>query len=135
MTNQQAVNQALMMIMELAAGEDATTTDSADVLRLLNQMMTAWAMDGKNLQFAPQDTLSDSFPVPVWAEEAVIANLAVRAAGLFNAVINPQVADMARNGALLVSKTLLNRDLLPANMDHISRGSAGIFNITTGVVE
>ena len=123
MTNQEAIDQALYSLGILQEGQSANATMSATCLDLLNQMMTAWAVEDKDLQFPPQDTLGDTFPVPVWAESAVIDNLAISAASTLNGYISQALAIRASNGESLVVKTLINAGLQPADMSHMPVGN------------
>ena len=72
MTLQQMVNRAMTLIGALDSGGTPTTDESADMLSALNQMLTMWALDDKDLQWPPQDTLGDTYPLPLWTEEPVI---------------------------------------------------------------
>ena len=132
MTNQQAIDKALFMVGILSAGDSANATDSADMLDQLNQMMASWAVDDKDLQFPPQDTLSDTFPVPAWAEEGVISNLAIRAAALFEVAVPQQTAMIAMDGLKLIAKTIINANMKPLDMWHMPRGIRSRFDIITG---
>ena len=123
MTNQDAIDQAMFYAGILSAGDSANATDSADMLTQLNQMMAAWSVDSKDLQFPPQDTLTDTFPVPAWAESGVIANLGIRACTLFEMTVTQQLAVLASEGYKLIAKTLINKGLEPRDMSHMPQGS------------
>ncbi len=86
-TNQQIIDLALAKIDVIEGGETADSTDSATALGVLNRMLHEWAERSMNLNWFTQDTLGDTAPLPGWAEEAVISNLAVMAAWDFNATI------------------------------------------------
>lgn len=130
MTLQQLINQALILIGAVESGSDATATESADMLRALNQMMTTWAEEDKDLKYPPQDTLSDTFPLPMWTEQPIAYNLATRAATLFDLPVPPDVAFIAREGESFIAKTLINNGLKSKDMSHMPAGG-GRWNIVT----
>lgn len=130
MTLQQMINQAMLLIGGVAAGDDATPTESADLLRALNQMMAMWAVEDKDLKYPPQDTLGDTYPLDLWTEEPVVYNLAVRAATLFDLAVPPDVAFIAGEGQKFIAKTLINNNLVPLDMSHMPAGG-GRWNIVS----
>jgi len=130
MTLQSLLNRAGVLIGAVESGDSLTATESADLLSALNGMMTMWAQDDKDLQWPPQDTLTDTYPLPVWTEEAVIYNLAVRGATLFDLAVPPDVAFIANNGEKFIAKVLINSNLIPLDMKHMPSGS-GRWNILT----
>jgi len=132
MTNQDAIDQAMRYAGILAAGDSATATDSADMLTELNQMLAAWAVDDKDLQFPPQDTLSDTFPVQAWAEGAVISNLGTRACAAFELPVSQELAMLASNGRNIVAKVLIGANMRPLDMSHMPKGAGNRGNILTG---
>lgn len=131
MTNQQAIDQALFFVGVIQAGASGTATDSADALRLLNQMMAQWALDDKDLQFPPQDTLADTFPIPLWAEEGVVANLAIRSAAQHGKPVSNDLFALAKNGRDFIAKTLINTKLESKDMSHMPVGTGARWNILT----
>lgn len=130
MTLQQLINQAMFLIGALDSGQDATATESADLLRVLNQMMAMWAQEDKDLKFPPQDTLSDTYPLPLWTEEPVAYNLAVRAGPLFDLPVPPNVAVLADEGQRFIAKTIINNKVTSKDMTHLPAGG-GRWNILT----
>ena len=133
MTLQQLIDRAMVLIGAVASGDSATATESAEMLSALNQMHTTWALDDKDLQWPPQDTLGDTYPLPLWTEEPVIYNLAVRGATLFNLPIPVGVAIIASEGQKFIAKTLINSNLLDKDMRHMPAGG-GRWNILTDSV-
>jgi len=101
-----------------------------ELLRALNQMLTMWAQEDKDLQWPPQDTLSDTYPLPLWTEEAVTYNLAVRGATLFDLAAPPDVAFIASESQKFIAKTLINNNLVQKDMSHMPAGG-GRWNILT----
>lgn len=130
MTLQQLINKAMLLIGAVDSGSSATADESADMLSALNSMMAMWALDDKNLQYPPQDTLTDDYPLSPWTEEPVIYNLAVRGATLFDLSVPPDVAFIATNGQSFITKTLINNNLIPIDMAHMPAGG-GRWNIIT----
>lgn len=130
MTLQADIDQACILIGAVDSGNSATTTETADMLTAWNQMMQMWKQDDKDLQWPPQDTVGDSYPLPLWTKEAVIYNLAVRGATLFNVPVPPDVAYIASEGKKFIEKTLINNKVLPLDMSHMPAGG-GRSNILT----
>ena len=129
-TNQNVIDQALIEIGVVQAGDSANATDSADALTKLNQMMAAWEISDKKLGFFPQDTLSDTCPIPIWAEDAVVNNLAILLAPSFEIPPSADTYRKASDGINLVGRVCINENLEGADMSHL--GSTRIFNITQG---
>ena len=124
MTIQELINKAMLHIGAVKSGSDATPTESADMLSALNSMMAMWAKEDKDLQFPPQDTLTDTYPLPMWTEEPVIYNLSIRGATLFDLPIPADVAMMASNGQSFIAKTLINAKLESKDMTHMPGGES-----------
>lgn len=127
---QELIDKSVLLFGGIDSGDSATTTESADMLSALNGMHAIWALDDKDLQWPPQDTLGDTYPLSLWTEEAVIYNLSVRGATLFNLPVPPDVAFIAREGEKFIAKTLINNKLLPRDMSHMPAG-AGRWSIFT----
>lgn len=130
MTNQELIERAMILIGALDSGGTPTSAELSDMLSALNQMMAMWAENDMNLQFPPQDTLGDTYPLQLWTEEPVAYNLAVRAATLFDLPVPPDVAFMANEGASFIAKKLINDALEPADLSHMPAGG-GRWNIIT----
>jgi len=130
MTLQQILDRAGVLIGAVESGDSLTAEESADMLSALNGMHAMWAMEDKDLQWPPQDTLSDTYPLELWTEEPVIYNLAVRGATLLSLAVPPDVAFIASEGEKFIAKTLINNNLLPLDMRHMPAGG-GRWNIIT----
>ena len=130
MTNQGMLDRAGVLIGAVESGDSLKTEESADLLSALNGMMAMWALEDKDLQYPPQDTLTDTFPLGLWTEEPVAYNLAVRAATLFDLPVPPDVAFIARSGESFIAKTLINNNLVQKDMSHMPYGG-GRWNILT----
>lgn len=121
-TNQQIIDRALREIGVVEGGSSADATDSADTLTDLNGMMAQWRKSSMDLDFFPQDDLTATCPVPDWAEEAVVSNLAVKAAVTFRANVTQALGMKAHDGKNLVGRTLINLNLEQADMTHMPQG-------------
>lgn len=133
MTLQQMINRAMVLIGALNSGGTPTADESADMLSALNGMMAMWAQDDKDLQYPPQDTLTDTYPLPSWTEEPVIYNLATRGATLFDVPVPPDVAFIANEGSKFIAKVLINNKMTPLDMSHMPAGG-GRWNIVTDTI-
>ena len=123
-TNQQIINQALLDLQVLESGQSPTADESSDMLTLLNQMMATWAVSDRNLNFPPQDTLSDTCPIPRWAEKGVVASLAIDAAPSFQAIVSPGLSQKYIDGMNVITRTLINQKLDNTDMSHLPQGSS-----------
>lgn len=130
-TNVQVITAALTELRLVPEGESATGQQGLDGLRALNQMMAAWANLDMDLQFPPQDTLSDVCPIPIWAEEGVISNLAVKLAPLMQAPISPELAVKASTTHNDLAVILMRQNMREADTDHMPRGTGYRGNILT----
>jgi len=130
-TNQQIIDRALVALGVIEAGESANSTDSASSLADLNSMMAEWRESGRDLNWFSQDTLSDTCPIPDWAEIGVIHGLAVSLAAVFKAPITQGLAVKATNGVNGITRTLFNLNLEQADMSHMPQGRDSGRNILT----
>jgi len=121
-TNQALIDQALGQLGIVESSDAASATDSADAMTYLNQMMAEWKVSGKDLDFFSQDDLTDTCPIPAWAEHAVMSNLARYVAPLFRVPLPPEVAVLAAQGDNVISRTLFNLNLEQADMRHLPQG-------------
>lgn len=122
MTNQELINAALAKIGVIESPDSANTDDSATTLGVLNRMLAEWRERSMDLNWFTQDTLTDTAPLPEWAEEAVISNLAVRASTDFRASVTQGLFDEALTGRRTVGNTLINQSLDNADMSHLPYG-------------
>ena len=122
MTNQELINLALGKIRVVEGGVTANATDSATTLGALNRMMAEWRERSMDFNWFAQDTLGDTVPLPDYAEEGVAANLAIRVASDFSAVVTQQTYDEARDGLRTIGNTLISQGLDNADMSHLPQG-------------
>ena len=123
MTNQEIITAALGKLGIVEAGDSANATDSATALGILNRMMEDWGVNPElDLNWFPQDTLSDAAPLPLFAEKGVIANLALEAAPDFRVTVGMELAMEAAKGKRNIGNAIINRDLDNADMSHLPYG-------------
>ena len=134
MTNQQVVDRAGFELGIVEGGDSLNATDSADALRVLNQMMAEWAVLDKDFNWPPQDTLSDTAPIPIWAETGIISNLGVTMGPTFRAPVTQDLADKARKGKRTIGNTMVNLALEGADMSHLPLGEQWRYDIETNSV-
>lgn len=132
MTIQELINAAFLELEIIEAGNDASAADSATAMTILNQMMAAWKVSGRDFNWFAQDDLTATSPLPDWAEEGVTSNLAIKLAAAFNAPVSAEVAMKAMDGLNLITRTLMNLNLEGADMSHMAQGSLNQrYNIIT----
>ena len=130
MTVQELIDQALYNLGYLEKGESADATDSADALRVLNQLLAEWEWAGKDLNWFSQDDLTATMPIPVWAERAAMTGLAIDLAGEFDVVPTQALYTKFDESRQTLTNRLINTALNPSRMDHLPRGS-GHWDIST----
>ena len=121
-TNQNLIDLAGGKLGIVEAGASANATDSATFLGVLNRMLAEWRERSMDLNWFTQDTLADTAPLPEWAEEAVISNLAARAASDFRVNVSNELAHEALTGRRTIGNTLINQELDNADMSHMPYG-------------
>lgn len=131
MTNQELIDQALKENGYLDAGVSAGATDSADALDVQNQMMAAWAVSGKDLQYFPQDTLGDTVPIPIWAEEGVVSNLSLKLCAAFDIAPTQALILKAEEGRNVIARTVMRNNIENADLTHLPWGRGNYANILT----
>jgi hypothetical protein len=132
-TNQSLIDLALGKIGVVEGGDSADATDSATALGVLNRMMAEWRERSMDMNWFTQDTLGDTAPLPEWAEEGIISNLAVRSASDFRVIVSNELASEALLGRRTIGNTLINQELDNADMSHMPYGEGRLsrYNIET----
>ncbi len=130
-TNQEVIDRAAMELGMIEGSASLGSTDSADALAVLNEMMFTWRVSDKDFNWFSQDTLGDTIPIPSWALPGVISNLAVECGPVFRAPIPQDLLQKAEKGRNLIARTLMNLNLDPADMSHLPRGRDSGRNILT----
>ena len=131
-TNQQIIDRAGFELGLVESGDSMDSTDTADALIDLNQMMAAWAVKDKDFKWPPQDTAGDVAPIPIWAEQGVISNLAVTMGPTFRSPIPADLHEKARLGRQTIGNTLVNLELEGSDMTHLPQGRNWYYDIVTG---
>ena len=130
-TIQKAIDRAAGELSIVEGGDELNPTDSAEAMQFLNTMMAAWKYSSRDFNWFPQDDLTATLPVPVWAEEAIISNLAVICGPEFRSPITNDLATKAKNGLNMITRTLMNLNLEQADMTHLPQGRDTGRNILT----
>ena len=131
-TNTKIITDALQEIAIVADGQTASASELADGLTELNQMMAEWSIDDMDVGYFPQDTGSDTCPVPIWAERGVKANLAVALAASYRVSVSAETAFKATDSLSFIAKTCINNKVEGVDNDHMPQGTASSrWNITT----
>ena len=130
-TNQELIEQALQELRVIEQDNSANSADSAKALAVLNQMMLAWAVSDMDFNWFAQDTLTDVAPIPGWAEEGVISNLAVKCAVPFNRAITVELNLKATEGRNAIARTLINQQLEGADLSLLAQGAGRRYDILT----
>ena len=131
MTNQELIDRSFMLLRMIESSDSGNSTDSADAMSVLNEMMAEWAISSRDFNFFPQDTLGATVPLPEWAIAGVIANLAVMCGPVFEAKVTADVYAKADAGKKVITRTLINLALEPAYMTHLMQGRFSVTQLLT----
>ena len=131
MTIQELITKALQELKVVVGGEVANATDSADALVVLNSMMAQEELMDIDFNWFPQDTLSDTLPIPRWAENYLISKLAIELSAQFQAPISNELLNKAQTTQEAVETIILNRDLKELDMTNIPLGTSRSNSILT----
>ena len=131
MTNNEVIKKALQELGVVGFNGTATASQAQDCLDILNGMMAEWEQQDVDLNWFPQDTLSETCPIPRWAENGVISNLAVTASASFRAPLSEGLIQKAYQGFNTIFNTVMKIKHQPSDMGHISKGSNGRWDINT----
>lgn len=122
-TIQQTVDKAGYELGYIEYGAALDATDAADAMQALNEMMAEWEEEDLNFNWFVQDALSDTLPIPNWAERCVILNLAIVLSSRFNVAPSQSLVDNARKSMTTISTRKINEKLRKANMNHLPTGN------------
>jgi len=125
-TNTALITNALREPQIIADGQTASASELAIGLKELNNMMAMWAVDDKDIGYFPQDTGSDTCPIPIWSEQAVQSNLSINLCAVFKFPVSTETAKRAIEGANFIAKMVINSKLEGANMDTMPLGSNSV---------
>lgn len=109
MQAQEVVTRALRMIGVGVGGEVLSDEDATDGLAILNAMLHSWALHGVDLGHVDL-ALTDELAVPDSHIEAVVHNLAVRAASELDGMLKPGIAELAVPEFLALKAAYLDID-------------------------
>ena len=122
-TNTALITSSLNEIGAVADGQPASSSQLSDGLTTLNRMMAVWTENDMDLGWFAQDTGADTMPIPIWAEEAVQANLSLRLCSDYRIDPKPELIIKAGDGASFVAKKVINHNLKGLDMDHMPLGT------------
>ena len=130
-TIQKTIDRAFGELGIVEGGDAVGATDAAEAMVLLNQMMAEWKHSGRDFNFFPQDDLTATLPIPDWAEAGIVSNLAVKCGPAFRAPVTADLSVKAADGMQVLTRTLMNQNMVPANMEHLPQGTGQVRNILT----
>ncbi len=130
-TIQKTIDRAFGELGIVEGGDAVGATDAAEAMQLLNTMMARWKYESKDFNWFSQDDLTETLPVPEWAESGVISLLAVECAPDFRTPIPADLATKADKADNFLMRTLMNLNLEPADMTHLPQGRDSSNNILT----
>ncbi len=130
-TIQKTIDRAFGELGIVEGGDAVGATDAAEAMVLLNQMMAEWKHSSRDFNWFPQDTLSATLPVPEWAEAGIVSSLAVKCGPAFRAPVTADLAQKAKDGSDIITRTLMTQDLIPASMEHMPQGTGRTRSILT----
>jgi hypothetical protein len=92
------VTRALRMIQVVDPMQSVKPQDMAGGIESLNAMMARWEADGLALGWSPVSSPSQDVPIPVEAETAVAASLAIELCPEYGTDPSPYLGRMAEEG-------------------------------------
>lgn len=113
-TNVDLVSDSLRELAVISEIATASAEQYAHAQRKLNQMMAEWEEAGLRLDFFPQTVSSDVCPIPAYAENGVMTQLAVRLASNYGATVSIELAAAAIAGYETICRTAVSASL-PVN--------------------
>lgn len=119
------LRDALGHIKVLDAAEAIEAEDARDGIRALNLMMTRWEASGLALGWKNVSSPEDALPLPLEAEEAVGAHLAIRLVGRYGQTLDASVIEMANDGLARLRADVASRDGARLRYDDLPAGVNG----------
>lgn len=130
------ITDALQEILVQAAEQPIESDEMQIGIRFLNRLMAEWDSMGYSLGFTVITNPSDDVTVPDGALSAIVSNLAIRLASVFDEPVSQSLALAARNGMKTIAKIAVTiepmeyPDILPvgsgneweSNPDHFYSG-------------
>lgn len=123
-TNVDLIADALRELGVISEIQTPSPEQGAHALRKLNQMMAEWEEAGIRLEFFPQTVMSDPCPIPTYAENGVMCQLATRLASNYGATVSIELATSATSGYDTICRTAVSAQLPVGNMRNRPQGAA-----------
>ena len=121
-TNIEIIGDALREINVVAETETPSAEQGQHALRVMNRMINSWRESDVSFSYFDQTSTSDTFPGPSWAEQGVVAVLAIRLAPTYGASISPELGDKADDGYTMILRKSINEKLDNTDMSHLPVG-------------
>jgi len=107
-TNSQIITDALREHNVNPEGVNASAEQATHGLRVLNRMMEKWFEEEVDLGYYEQTTSSATIPIPAWAEDGVVAQLAIRLAPTYGAQVSPELYQSAKDSYNMICRKVFN---------------------------
>lgn len=127
-TNSDLICDALRELGVISEIQTPSAEQGAHGLRKFNQLMAKWIEDGLDFKsWFPQTTLSDTCPIPDYAEHGVVTNLALAIAPNYGSAtaVSELLIAQAQSGYETICRTLVTQNLPVGRMLTRPDGSAG----------
>lgn len=116
-SNSDLIADSLRDIGVIAETETPSPEQGATALRQLNQMIEEWEESEIRLEYFAQTSLSETCPIPAYAEGGITAMLAVRLAPVYGATVSAELAKKADDGMTLITRKAMHEKLKPVRAD------------------
>lgn len=125
-SNLDVITAALRMLQVVDSTETPSAEDGAQGLSEMNSVFALLAMEGIDLGYPPQDSLSDEFPMDATVEAQIKPLLALHLHAFYPSAQLPEIVPI--NAARVM--TVLRRDAVIANREessllHVPLGEVG----------
>lgn len=131
-TNLEIITRALQELGVIAIGTSASAQQGELALDYLNMLMAEYDVSDTGVGFAPQDTLSDTCPIPTWSENAIVALLAGNLSSPMRTPLSATLTGRIASARNTLIRTNINKRMENADMSHISSGQADSSDILNG---
>jgi len=133
-TNFEVISDALRLINVISEIDSPSAEQGTHGLRVLNDLMESWTVDGVELGWFTQTEATDDCPVTDGALLAVKTSLATTLATTYGATITAELGVMASNAYKTLVRNTVRDQSVPSDMSHMPLGEAnfaGGYNIVT----
>lgn len=132
-TNSQLIRDALGLIGVLAETQSVSAEQAQLGLRVLNELIASWGLDGIDLQYFEQTEPGDETPIPDHSIAAVKHALAISLAPYFGMAVTPEFIEAADRHYSRFIRDVVKDQVQEARMDHLHPGTnRGPWDITRG---